>query len=183
MSAIGVSELDTWWPQLKEGLEDLIRKTHPTWMPEHVYYQVKSANALLVVMTHDGEFEGFYVIGRDIDKLTQNTDLLIWIAYSKGKKHCVEFGDEMICAFGRQNGFHYAVGYSPRLAWARRAERMGYRVRTVVLHKPLTEAAARTLYDEQADVATSKRPVARYEAELGTNGFHIFPVDDEVVRH
>lgn len=50
---VKTSEIDDYWPRVRSGLERIIERTEPDWMPEHVYLALVSGAANLV-MVNDG---------------------------------------------------------------------------------------------------------------------------------
>jgi len=47
-------DVDDWWPRVRTGLQRIIEKTAPDWMPEHVYLALVSGAANLM-MVNEGE--------------------------------------------------------------------------------------------------------------------------------
>lgn len=53
---VATRDIDDWWPRVRAGLERIIAKTAPDWMPEHVYLALVSGAANLVIINEGESF-------------------------------------------------------------------------------------------------------------------------------
>ena len=76
MNYINPADLHTVWPQVKIGVECVLRKTKEKFLPEDVYAAIKSGSAQLFMVQ-----DGFTVLQNLRDQFTNEPVLHIWIAY------------------------------------------------------------------------------------------------------
>lgn len=133
--------MKAWWPLVRAGVEDVIAKTNPSFIPEDVYMTLMAnppRARLILTFTPGNVYAGFTIIGAETDPFSQRSSLMIWLAYGvPGMNKVAEFTDAAIAEVGKKLGFDYQVMHSPRLGWDRRAPQLGYSLREQVWHKSL----------------------------------------------
>ena len=107
------------WGFVRAGLEDLLAKYHDRWIPEDVYFEIRSGAAALFMIDVDEEQKGFTVLKNfnDVDGLA----LFIWTLWAEpntmkeeGRYEQVLFEMEKIAkGMGAKRIRHY----SPRGGW------------------------------------------------------------------
>lgn len=117
------------WPWVREGLDGIVEKTHPTWIPEDVYADLKGGQASLFTI---GERSAFFIAKRitDYDGLT----FFIWALWGPGELG--DIGDDVrddIETFARSAGCRHIRMMSPRRGWSR----VGWVERDTVYERPL----------------------------------------------
>ena len=70
-------DLHKYWPEVKHGLENVLKKSNGDWIPEDVYTAIKNNTSTLHLVD-----EGFVVLTpkNDYDGVT----LFVWVAYGHG---------------------------------------------------------------------------------------------------
>lgn len=95
---VPVSELATFWPWVREGLQKIIDKCDDDWLPEDVYYEIKSgASHLYLIRDPNGDNIGFAVFQR-WDKYHAGPRLFIralWAEPRQLVKHRKQFYEEL----------------------------------------------------------------------------------------
>lgn len=131
-------DLPTYWPFVLSGIEYVIEKTNPNFVPEDVYnYCARGEAWLIVTYTKKKEYAGFVVVAQSaLDNFSSKPELLLWVAYSKipGAAKSTVAKLEILA---KKLGFGYIVFHSPRKGWVRHAESMGFSLRERVYHKKL----------------------------------------------
>jgi hypothetical protein len=133
------SEVGRWWPLIRPGVEKVIKKTSPSFLPEDVYMHIKQDLAWLIIAftKEDKKFAGFVIVSRaEKDPFSGREDLLLWIAYSE-KAGAVESTLKKVEVLGKSLGFNYVIFHSSRKGWVRRAESLGFHIRERVYSKKL----------------------------------------------
>jgi hypothetical protein len=117
------------WPWLRAGIEKIVQKTDADFLPEDVWTEVMSGNA--VVRVHqdaNGDDTGFSVL----QKLNSKTGpvLFVWCMAGDlmGEKEAVLADIE---GMARQIGAKRIHAKSPRKGWAR----LGFRVKEIVYER------------------------------------------------
>ena len=73
-------ELQEVWNLVKEGLEKINNKISDNWIPEDVYYSIKSGESSLYLFYDNDNYEGFTVL--TINQSYNYPILFIWCFYS-----------------------------------------------------------------------------------------------------
>lgn len=136
---IDVKDLGAWWRLVRPGVENVIEKTRPSFIPEDVYSSLKQDHSWLIVTLdkENKEYAGFVIVSRaNPDQFSGRQDLLIWLAYSE-IKGAVESTLPKVELLGKKMGFNYAIFHSSRKGWERRAKNLGFKVREVIYSKKL----------------------------------------------
>jgi hypothetical protein len=77
MKYIAPVDLHEYWTHVKEGLEEVKKRSHADWIPEDIYAALQAGHSTLHV-----NGEGFVVLTprKDFDGMT----LFVWVAYGEG---------------------------------------------------------------------------------------------------
>lgn len=105
------------WDKVKEGLAQMPPED---WIPEDVYWHIKTGQAALYVATDGAEFGGFLVLQRRETEFTGLPILHVWLAYNAGGADVFEAGEATIRQAATQMGAHRITFGSPRRGWSRR---------------------------------------------------------------
>jgi len=118
------------WPWVREGLDGIVAKTAPTWIPEDVYADLKGGAASLFTI---GDRAAFFIAKRlqDYDGVT----LFIWAMWGPNDLADI-YAD--ICGdldtLARAAGCKHIRMMSPRRGWSR----VGWVERDTVYERALT---------------------------------------------
>jgi len=107
-------ELQSVWPQIREGLEEVKRKCGETWIPEDVYTAIKIGTSSLHMLS-DG---GFLVLTPKREEHTNRPILHVWIGHTQGNDYLE--GEEYLDTLCKQYGFAKVTQISARRGWERR---------------------------------------------------------------
>lgn len=136
--AITPLQVKQFWPEIRTGLEAVIKKTNPSWIPEDVYAVVMQGRAWVGVGFQDLEFAGFIVVSSENDQFTGTSSPMIWIAYSKEKiEGMLEFVLDEVCKIIKSQGGRQVIMHSPRAGWQKLAPHLGFELRDVIWSKDL----------------------------------------------
>jgi len=117
---VPVERLHEDWPLIKEGLEKIIEKIKPDWIPEDVYHALRS-NVSTVHLGYNGdEYEGFIVLTPTPDY--DGVVLFIWCVYSPSRTNVLETYYEEVVQMARKIGAKKLRFASPRKGWSRMFE-------------------------------------------------------------
>lgn len=137
LSPLQVKQL---WPDIRPGLDAVIRKTTPSWIPEDVYAVIMQGRAWVMIGRQAGEFAGFVVVSSENDQFTGSAVPMIWIAYSKEKiEGMLEFVLDEVCKLIKAQGGRQVIMHSPRSGWQKLAPHLGFTLRDVIWSKDLTD--------------------------------------------
>lgn len=138
------------WPLVKDGVEYVRGKTHPSWQAQDVYKYLIDGNAWLLITMKDERMAGFVILGpKDPCPFTGRRDMLLWIAYSK-VKGTTEATMPRLVELARGAGFHALIYQSPRFGYLSRrtgskkqltgvAEKLGFEVREITYARPIRQ--------------------------------------------
>jgi hypothetical protein len=118
------------WPWVRGGLDGIVAKTNPTWIPEDVYAELKGGTASLFTV---GDRAAFFIAKRitDYDGLT----FFVWVIWGPGE--CVDIWRDVlgdIEAFAKRAGCRHIRMMSPRRGWSR----VGWVERDTIYERALT---------------------------------------------
>lgn len=91
------AELKHYWPEIKYGLEQVLRKTSSAkWLPEDVYAELLYKKAICVMGMKNEDLQGFFV-GKP-----HEDGLFVWAVYSEGNldegvQHLVNYAKAVNC--------------------------------------------------------------------------------------
>lgn len=91
------TELKNYWPEIKYGLEEVLKKTPTaTWIPEDVYAELLYKRSVCVLGMHNEDLQGFFVAK------PHDNGLFVWAVYSEGSldegvKHLVDYAKAVEC--------------------------------------------------------------------------------------
>lgn len=117
-------EIKDTWPMVRKGLERIIEKISPDWIPEDVYMALMCGSSTLHLCYTEDEYDGFLVL-TPVKDYGQSV-LFIWCAYGKAKNHMDEIKE-----IARQIGAKKIRFASPRKGLSKR-------------YRPIT-----TIYEEE----------------------------------
>jgi hypothetical protein len=113
-------ELKEYWPHIKMGLgELLIKDPEQNWIPEDVYYQIKSGQSHCVLGLTDGVIDGFFV-----GQVLKDGSFFAWVGYCQRD---VDSGLKILDSFAKQLNCKKIKFATGRSGWARLAKRHGYK--------------------------------------------------------
>jgi hypothetical protein len=119
------------WPRVRPGLEAMDKGDG--WLPEDLYFSLKTNGATLYMVTIDGTEHGFLVL-RSIPDF-DGVRLHIWVLNSNSKVDLMaEFSDELD-AIGRSINATRLTFSSTRSGWAKVAPKNGFSVRETVYQR------------------------------------------------
>lgn len=139
------------WPLLRIGLEDIIRKTQPDWLPEDMYAQLAEQKASAYLVQYQDVTVGWFIICEMIRPFNFKKDLLIWAGWSmpvrERQKRGVETQglaldiEQAVFTFcenlARQHQYAAVAFLSPRAGMRKRAEQWGFRERSTRYEKAM----------------------------------------------
>lgn len=101
------------WDRIRPAIDQMIQKSGAVFRAEDVYAAVVTGSAHLYTGA-----TGFVVVQKDIDKITGEAQLLIWIACASGAGNVTRF-QPAIDQLALQNGYRKLIMSSPRKGWER----------------------------------------------------------------
>lgn len=75
------TDLRAIWPQVRIGLNVVLKRCHYNWFPEDVFASIRSGNSKLIIGRVDGEFAGFVVI--EYKCALDGLEAHIWVLYNR----------------------------------------------------------------------------------------------------
>jgi hypothetical protein len=106
------------------------------WIPEDVYFALKTNGASLYMVTIDGKEHGFLVLKAITD--FDGVRLHIWVLHSHSKVNLMaEFSDELD-AIGKSINASRLTFSSTRKGWEKTAPRHGFCIRETVWQRGIT---------------------------------------------
>jgi len=113
-------ELKDYWDYIKSGLGQLlIKDPDQDWIPEDVYYHIKSGKSYCMVGITDGFIDGFFV-----GYVMQDKTFFAWVAYCQRN---LDQGIEILSSFAKQIGCKRIKFGTGRAGWDRLARKHGYK--------------------------------------------------------
>jgi len=127
-----------WWSIVRHGLEKVVDRTDPDWIPEDVYVALRSGEASLLLGFEDDLYVGFAVVLKRVHPFDGTPVLFIWALYIRtiGKLDALM---DLVLANAKQDGFKSLVFQSPRKAWQRRLWARGFKLREHIFECKLGE--------------------------------------------
>lgn len=120
------AQLLNYWPDIKYGLEEVLRKTPTaTWIPEDIYAAIKYGHAVCVLGMNNEDIEGFFVGVPKTDKT-----FFVWAVWldgnlQEGVKHLIDFTKKANCT---------RIAFdTDRKGWERVARKYGFRPKTWIM--------------------------------------------------
>lgn len=128
-----VEDLDHWWENgVKQAVEDVKRRTQPSWPVARVYHWLATKAAFLGLTFVGEEMVAVTVVCRDGDALAAPVDALVLLAWSdpKNVKRGIEeavrvFTQHEVDEHARKAGFRRLKMFSPRMGMLGRPDRPG----------------------------------------------------------
>ena len=119
------------WPIVRKGLEETISKAPGGWIPEDIYSEVLTGQAVLHLGIVEDHCRGF-IVSKTLEGIRGKT-LLIWVLYSdwNGRNILQDNMDE-VSAWARNIGANRIQFQSPRRGWERVAESLGFHQTQVI---------------------------------------------------
>lgn len=127
---VSPADLGQVWPTIRPGLEITAKKAPGGWLPEDVYMQVKTGDAVLHTAIVDNYFKGF-LVSKSIDAL-EGRKLLLWICHIQDDLLADNL--DHIKEWARNIGAGKVQFQSPRKGWEKRAVALGF-VPTMVIYE------------------------------------------------
>jgi hypothetical protein len=113
------------WERVRAGLLEVKKATTDDWLPEDVYMDIRTGQAVLYIGTGDaGEYLGFVVLR--LVAMTHSTKMEIWCAYSATKAPALRRFLPHIRAVARNAGASGILFSSARPEWAAASRRLGF---------------------------------------------------------
>lgn len=138
--------LDAHWPYIRRGLceiKDKIGQAKPRWEPEHIRFAIlrghagQSSTELFLILAELDEVIGFFITTTDLDPFFNiPLDFHVWFTWSH-QPHIVEAIEPEIQKLARERGCTGVEGISPRSAWRKRLQPLGYYIKHIVWRKDL----------------------------------------------
>ena len=125
------------WPQVVPGLEQVRKRTSPEWWAEDVYLALKTNTAHLYMCYLDSVYAGFFILVPKLDEHSGKRSLLVWIAYSSDLFTSTSAGLQEVYKLAKAGGFSNVHLYSPRIAWARRLAREGFKMTEIKFEREI----------------------------------------------
>lgn len=133
VNLVGPLQLHDAWPFVKRGLDGIIRKTHPDWVPEDIYAMVRAGQLQLVLLNQEDRRIGFTAYCFNVFPFSGKKELFVLCSWTlplrerlpsdevdKGIAFCFEF----LCNVARAQGATCITALSPRPAWLRWSDRL-----------------------------------------------------------
>jgi hypothetical protein len=111
------------WPDVKAGLEVILKRTQQTWIAEDVYHALKTKQSILLIGIEEGKFAGFVVL--TMNKGFDGLEGHIWTAYNISKSEYINTSWPIIQGFCKAAGCRRVTMSSSRKGWGRRGEKLG----------------------------------------------------------
>jgi hypothetical protein len=111
------------WPDVKAGLEVILKRTRQTWIAEDVYHALKTKQSILLIGIEEGKFAGFVVL--TMNKSHDGLEGHIWTAYNISKSEYINASWPIIQGFCKAAGCKRVTMSSSRKGWGRRGEKLG----------------------------------------------------------
>jgi hypothetical protein len=111
------------WPDVKTGLEVILKRTQQTWIAEDVYHALKTKQSILLIGMESGQFSGFVVL--TMNKGFDGLEGHIWVAYNISKSEYINTSWPIIQGFCKAAGCKRVTMSSSRKGWGRRGEKLG----------------------------------------------------------
>ena len=122
---INPQELRNWWKFVKPGLEDILKKSPESWIPEDIYADCYSGRAMLWVFSVDKYPVGFVVLANRGDALH------CWCGWANSVGH-FKSAVECVSEIAKAGGSKFVTFESWRSGWERLAPKFGFKPRTCV---------------------------------------------------
>lgn len=89
---IVAGQLHHYWPFLRRGLDAIVQKVHPDWIPEDVYVSLRANNAQAYIIYGEGTPVGFLIAYLERRSFNNALDLFIWAGWSLPMKEMEMLG-------------------------------------------------------------------------------------------
>lgn len=119
------------WRQVREGIEKVISKTNGKWLPEDIYFSIKTNESTLHIAYDGEEYKGFLVLTPTA--ACDGPVLHIWAAYNNGGDGLELLRDGMgfIKHCAAQINAVRITFESPRRGWEKMGASLGFEMQTV----------------------------------------------------
>ena len=118
-------ELRNWWKFVKPGLEDILKKSPESWIPEDIYADCMNGNVMLWVFSEDSYPVGFVVLA------IRGDSLHCWCGWANSIGH-FKNAVECVSEIAKAGGSKFVTFESWRSGWERIAPKFGFKPRTWV---------------------------------------------------
>ena len=118
-------DLRNWWNFVKPGLEDILRKSPESWIPEDVYADCINGRVMLWVFSENNYPVGFVVLA------VRGDALHCWCGWANSVGH-FKSAVECVSEIAKAGGSKFVTFESWRSGWERLAPKFGFKPRTWV---------------------------------------------------
>lgn len=118
-------DLRNWWKFVKPGLEDILKKSPESWIPEDVYADCINGRVMLWVFIDTEVPVGFAVL------TIRNDALHCWCGWANSVGH-FKSAVECVSEIAKAGGSKFVTFESWRSGWERLAPKFGFKPRTWV---------------------------------------------------
>lgn len=125
------TKLHVWWPLVRTGLEEIVRRTSPEWIPEDIYASLRQGEHTLL-LGYEGElYIGFAIVGRRNSPFSGRPVMFVWAAYTQVPNRLGPFIEDLLQG-AKSQGYKDVVFQSPRIGWQRLLKSHGFRLREYI---------------------------------------------------
>lgn len=112
------TELKHYWPEIKYGLEQVLKKTPTaTWIPEDVYAELLYKRSVCVMGMKNEDLQGFFVAK------PHDNGLFVWAVYSEGS---LDEGVQHLVNYAKAVNCKNITFTTDRKGWAKVAKKYGF---------------------------------------------------------
>jgi len=127
--AVHPSDLRGCWATVLDGLKQMPAED---WIPEDVYHAIRSGQATLFVFEEAGDYAGFVVLERVVERFSGTVSCHVWLAYNAKGQDTYDAAVSLYRDAAKQMGASRITFSSPRPGWAKR-----YRLLSATYEIPL----------------------------------------------
>ena len=122
---VNPQELRNWWVFVRPGLEEILKKSPESWIPEDVYTDCMNGRSMLWVFSVDDQAVGFAVLEPKGDALHCWCGWANSVGYFESAVKCVS-------EIAKAGGSRYVTFESWRSGWNRIAPKFGFKPKSWV---------------------------------------------------
>lgn len=119
---VAPADLGQVWATIRPGLEITAKKAPGGWLPEDVYMQIKTGDAVLHTAIVDSYYKGF-LVSKTMDTL-EGRKLLLWICHIEDD--LLDDNLEQVKEWAKNIGAVKIQYISPRIGWKKRGPKLGF---------------------------------------------------------
>lgn len=123
--AIPNTDIRSWWPFVKTGLEKILTKSSEEWIPEDIYANCFCGNSLLWVLMDNSRPMGFWVV------IPRGQTIHVWCAYTP-YAGTLDIGMKLFCETAKSANMTKVTFESYRKGWDKVARKHGFQPRSWV---------------------------------------------------